>query len=202
MNMINRKLKIAPIDGDDVLAVLDRRLLKLETRRAVVTKLIIAIEKTTGASKDDASADLAQAEALLDDDGAKFVASRDRPMSQLDALHAERDVIDRALKIGRDRQYRLTTKRSGEIWAAHFTEIATIEKRRVFLAIELQKINRNREVLREKITAAGGAGFLSTDGGRFLEFGDVHDEVQWAANRLIADGIATKAEIEKARKDV
>ena len=35
MNMIARKLKPAPIDGDDVLAVLDRRLHELMARDAV-----------------------------------------------------------------------------------------------------------------------------------------------------------------------
>jgi hypothetical protein len=195
MNMIARKLKLAPIDGEDVLAVLDRRLRELDARRAVITETIIGLEKTTGAAV-GVSADLAQAEGLLT--GEKFVA-RDRPMSQLAALHAERETIDRALKIGRDRQHRLATERAGQVWADHFPQIAEVEKRRIFLAIELQKINKKREELRDKITAAGGAGFLSTDGVDLLEFGHVHDEVSWAAERLIADAIATRAEIERAR---
>jgi hypothetical protein len=199
MNMTLRKLKPAPIDGSDVLDVLDRRLRELDARRAVITEEIIGLEKTAGAAKSDISPDVAQAEALLMGD--KFVASRDRPFSRLAALHAERGVIDHALKIGRSRQHRLATERAGQVWADHFSQIAEVEKRRIFLAIELQKINRKREELREKITAAGGAGFLSTDGVDLLEFGHVHDEVSWAAERLITDGIATRAEIERAKND-
>jgi hypothetical protein len=199
MNMIARKLKPAPVDGDDVLAVLDRRIRELDARRAVITEEIIGLEKTAGAARGDISPDVAQAEAMLT--GEKFVASRDRPFSGLAALHAERGVIDHALKIGRSRQHRLAAERAGAIWARHFADIAEIEKRRVMLALELQRTNRARERLREKITKAGGAGFLSTDGVDLLEFGDGGDEVSWAAERLIADGIATRAEIERAKSD-
>ncbi len=198
MNMIARKLKLAPIDGGDVLAVLRRRLQELQVRREVITEEIIALEKTA-ATRIDVSTNQAQAEALLD--GAPFVASREKPISQLSALHAERDTIDRALKIGRSREHQLATERTTEIWAAHFDQIAEIEKRRVMRALELQATNRKRETLREKITAAGGAGFLSTDSVALLDLGRVDDEVSWAVERLIADGIATRAEIEKARSN-
>jgi hypothetical protein len=197
MNMIRKKPTAAPVDSDDVLAVLDARLRELDARRATITKQIITLEKTAGAGKFDASVDAAQAEALLQ--GVPFVGSRDRSLTQLSALHAERDVIDRALKIGRDRHQRLAMERVSRIWAEHFPQIAEIEKQRVFLALELQRINRQRETLRNKITAAGGAGFLSTDGLELLDIGDREDEVRRAAERLIADGIATAAEIGKAR---
>src|SRR4051794_12231054 len=78
--------------------------------------------------------------------------------------------------------------------------IAAIEKTRVLLAMELQKTNRAREHLREKIAAAGGAGYLTTDSVDLLGLGG-DDEVRWAVDRLITDGIATRAEIEKARSD-
>ncbi len=106
MNMIARKLKLAPIDGGDVLAVLRRRLQELQVRREVITEEIIALEKTTS-TRIDVSTDQAQAEALLD--GAPFVASRNKPISRLSALHAERDTIDRALNIGRSREHQLAT---------------------------------------------------------------------------------------------
>jgi len=196
--MISKKPKpAAPVDGDDVLAVLDHRLRELDARRAAITAQIITLEKTAGGGKLDAAVDVAQAQAVLD--GAQFVAFRGKPVSQLAALHAERDVIDRALTIGRDRQQRLAMERAGRIWAQHFPQIAEIEKRRVLLALELQRINRERETLRNKINAAGGAGFLSTDGVDLLDLGDREDEVRWASERLIADGIATRAEIDKAR---
>jgi hypothetical protein len=198
MNMIARKLKLAPVDGDDVIAVLNDRLRELEARRGVLTKKIIGLEKTA-VNRPEVSADMAQAEALLS--GAEFVASRDRPMSELSSLHAEREVIDRALKIGRSRSQELDIERATQIWVAHFDQIAKVEKRRVLLALELQRTNREREKLRETIMRAGGAGYLSTDSVDLLGLGEVEEEVKWAVERVIADGIATKAEIEKARLD-
>jgi hypothetical protein len=194
MNMIARKFKPALIDGDDVLAVLDRRLHELMARDAVLLKQQIMVEKTPSVATTDRSVE--RAEALLD--GSPFVVSREIQISQLDAIKAERHGIAAALKIGNSKKHRLATERAGQIWAEHFSEIAEIEKRRVFLAFELQRTNRAREKLREKITRAGGAGFLSTDGVDLLGLGELA-ELQWAANRLIADGIATTAEIEKAR---
>ena len=199
MSIIQKKSSSASAEADRVIADLTSRLRELDARDRDALEQIIAIEKTTGSAQVEAGADMAQAEALLE--GKKFVASREKPVSQLAALYAERKVIAHALKIGGNRLHLLTTARSAEIWASHFAEIAEMEKKRVFLALELQRTNRAREKLRAKITKAGGAGYLSTGGVRFLEFGDVHDEVSWAASRLIADSIATKTEIEKARSD-
>lgn len=199
--MITKKSQSAsaPFDGNDELARLTQRCSELRARRRVVHETIITVEKTTAIAQFDVTADIAQAEALLN--GAQFVASREKPVSQLAALYAERDVIDRALKIGESRIHILATERAGQIWESYVPEIAAIEKRRVLLVLELQRTNRAREKLREKITKAGGAGFLSTDGVEFLGFGDEYAEIKWAANRLIVDGIATAAEIEKARSD-
>jgi hypothetical protein len=199
MSMLPKKSPSAAADADRAIADLKSRLRELDARDRAALDLIISIEKTTGSAQVDAGTDVAQAEALLE--GKKFVAPRDKPISQIAALHAERKVIAHALKIGGARLQHLTTERSAEIWASHFSEIAEVEKRRVMLALELQRTNRAREKLRERINKAGGAGFLSTDGIDLLGFGDVHDEIQWAANRLIADGIATRGEIEKARSD-
>ena len=199
MNIV-RKSPSAAADRDRAISNLISRLRELDARDRDVLEQIIAIEKTTGSAQVEAGADMAQAEAMLE--GKKFVASREKPVSQLAALHAERKAIAHAVKIGGSRLQLLTTARSAKIWAAHFSEIAEIEKRRVFLALELQRLNRARTKLREKIaTEARGPGFLTTDGVDILGFGDVHDEIQWAANRLIADGIATRAEIAKARSD-
>jgi hypothetical protein len=197
MNMIARKLKLAPIDGADVLAVLDLRLRELDARDAAITEEIIGLEKTAGAARFDAGVDVAQAEALLD--GAGYTPARDKPVSQLVALHTEREVIRRALRIGRDRQHRLATERAGQIWADYFPQIAEVEKRRVLLALDLQRVNRARETLREKITKAGGAGFLPSDSVDLLGLGDLDDEVRWATERLIADGICSRSEIDRAK---
>jgi hypothetical protein len=199
MNII-RKSPSAAADRDRAISDLISRLRELDVRDRDALDQIIAIEKTTGSAQVEAGADMAQAEALLE--GKKFVASREKPVSQLAALHAERKVIAHASKIGGSRLHRLTTERAAEIWASHFAEIAEMEKKRVFLALELQRVNRSRERLREKINnEARGPGFLATDGVDLLGLGDVHDEIQWAVNRLVADKITTKAEIEKARSD-
>jgi hypothetical protein len=196
MSMIPKK---SPSDSDRAIADLTSRIGEMTAREKELLERQITIETTTGASKSEVGADAAQTEALLN--GTPFVASRDRPMSQLSEIVAERAALARALKIGAERLSRLTTERAERIWATHFAEIAEIEKRHVMLVFELQRTNRAREKLREKITKAGGAGFLSTDGVEFLGFGDEYAEIQWAANRLISDGVATRAEIEKARSD-
>jgi hypothetical protein len=197
MNMTLRKLKPAPIDGSAVLAVLKLRLRELQARRDAITKLIINLDSTTAVSRVEVNADVAQAEALLN--GEQFVASRDKPMSQLAALHAERDVIDRALKLGGSRAHQLEIERATEVWAAHFDQIAEVEKRRVLLALQLQRANRDREKLRETIMRAGGAGYLSTDSVDLLGLGEVEEEVKWAIERVITDGICTRAEIERVK---
>jgi hypothetical protein len=199
MSMIPRKSQSAAADADRAISDLTSRIGEIQAGRGVVHETILKGEKTAIASQFDVTADIAQAEALLK--GAPFVASREKPISQLTALYAERDARDRALKIGGAQLHLLTTARAAEIWANHFAEIAEIEKRRVMLVFELQRTNRARETLRAKIEKAGGAGYLSTDGAEFLGFGDEFAEIQWAANRLIADGVATRAEIEKARSD-
>jgi hypothetical protein len=186
------------IDDEAELARLTLRCSEMRARRDVVHETILTVEKTS-APFDGRAADIAQAEAVLN--GAPFVASRERPITQLAALFAERDVLDGALKMGSSQIQVLATERAERIWASHFAEIAEIEKRRMTLVFELQRTNRAREKLREKITKAGGAGFLSTDGVEFLGFGDEYAEIQWAANRLVADGIATASEIKRARSD-
>jgi hypothetical protein len=201
MSMIPKKSQSAsaPIGGDDELAKITQRCDELDIRRGVVHETIITVEKNSAPAQSNVNVDIEKAEALLA--GAPFVASRDKPLSQLVALYAERDTIDRALKLGRDRAYILSTARSAAIWANHFAETSEIEKRRMWLVFELQRTNRARETLRRKITKAGGAGYLSTDGVEFLGLGDEYDEIKWASRRLIADGIATRGEIEKARSD-
>ena len=195
--MISRKLRAtsAPIDGSDVLAVLRGTLRELQARRDDITQQIVALEKTSAHRTDNP--DISRAEALLD--GEPFAVSRDRPVSQLAVLHAERDTIDQALKIGGSRAHQMEIERATEIWAAHFDQIAAIERRRVTLALQLQRTNREREKLRETIMKAGGAGYLSTDLVDLLGLGEVEEEVAWAVERVIADKICTRAEIEKVK---
>jgi hypothetical protein len=96
-----RKLKstAAPVSVEDEINVLARRVAELDERDSALTRQIVHLEKTTS-SKLDRSGDVAAAEALLG--GEKFDATRNRaPISELAALHAEREVVRRALKIGR-----------------------------------------------------------------------------------------------------
>jgi hypothetical protein len=201
MNMNVRKLEpVQTADGGDVLAVLERRLSQLEARRTAITQAIITLERTASTAREGVTADeVARAEALLDGRVVTFPTEKQVP--EIAKLYAERNLVDRALTIGRSKQHKLATEKAGEIWAAHFAEISELEKKRIALALELQKINRAREALRQKITRAGGAGFLSSDGVDLLGLGDVHDEVRWAAERLVADGICSRAEIEKASRN-
>jgi hypothetical protein len=199
MNTTAKILPLAPANAEEELTRLRRRLGELDTRRNALTRLLIEAEKTVGAPGDHFNSDLAQAEALLD--GKKFIPSREKPLSTTAALRAERDAIDAALKIGRSREHRLAEERAVAIWASHFAEIAKIEKHRIALAIELQLVNRAREKLREKILAEGGAGCFATDGVDLLGFVDSGDDVHWAAQRLIADQICSRSEIEKAISD-
>jgi hypothetical protein len=201
MNMLNRKpSRLAPADDNtDVIAALHRRIVEMQDDDKADLERQIALEGTAGpAGAEGNAANLAQAEEFLS--GAEFTM-RDKPASLLATLVARRQVRALALKIAGSRHTQLAAERAAQIWQSHFAEIAEMEKRRVLLAIELQRTNRAREQLREKITKAGGTGFLSSDGVDLLGFGDAHDEIQWAANRLVADGIATVAEIEKARSD-
>jgi hypothetical protein len=134
-----RKLKstAAPVIAEDEINVLARRVAELDARDAAITGRILHLEKTTS-TKLDRSADVAAAEALLG--GEQFDARHSRePMTELAALHAEREVVRRALKLGRDRLHRLKEARAEEIWASYFNEIAEIERRRVLLAIENAK---------------------------------------------------------------
>jgi hypothetical protein len=186
-------------EGEDELARLTLRCREIRALRSLVHERILVVDNTSATAQFDAIADSAQAEAMLK--GAPFVASLSPPVSQLAVLYAELHAWDRALKIGEERIHILATARAAQIWESYSSETAEVEKKRMFLVFELQRTNRAREKLRAKITAAGGAGYLSTDGVEFLGFGDEYAEIQWAANRLIADGICTKAEIEKARSD-
>jgi hypothetical protein len=199
-NMIPKKAAQAIAADEAELAGLKRRISEMDSRAREVLEIQINLEKTSAAADNfAASSDHAAAEALLA--GAKFVATRERPVSPLDAIYAEKKTLAHAIKIGNARLHILTTERAERIWAAHLPELAAIEKRRIMTAFELQRINRAREVLREKVAKAGGAGYLSTDGVELLGLGG-DAEINWAAKRLIADGICTKAEIEKARADV
>jgi hypothetical protein len=193
-----RKLKpaAAPVSLEDEIAALDRRIFEMEAEGRAEHEVLVQQEKMS-LSKLAASADLAEAEAFLK--GEKFDPTRARPMPEVAALRAKAEVRRRAIKIAQDRLHKLREARAEQISASFFNEVAALEKQRVMLAIELQKINRKRETLREKITAAGGGPFLMTDGADLLGLGDRIDEVSWAVDRLVADAAATRAEIDKAR---
>jgi hypothetical protein len=201
MNMIPLKKQraaapAAPVSGPQVLAALDRRLAELDAREALLLEQQIILEQSSAASASpEAEADAAQAQQVLD--GADVVVRRERPLSRLEAIRAERKLIQLALKIGSSEKHRLLEQRAAEIWAARFSEIAAMERRRVQLALDLQRLNRAREKLRDDLVRAGGAGYFPTDGAALLELGDRDDEVQWAAARLICDGVASPAEVEE-----
>src|SRR5258708_252460 len=116
MNMIAKKLMrstaLSPVDPSDVLALLDRNLAELDARDKILLETQISLEKTSSMVASDAHADVAQAEAVLA--GVKFIATRERPMAQLEAVIAERKVIKRALELGVSRRHRLLIERGTE----------------------------------------------------------------------------------------
>lgn len=197
MNMnVHAKKPVAPAVGADVLAALDRRLGELQTERAALLERLIVAEKTVSTARGDTPNDAEKAQSLLD--GGKFTLSREMPFPLVAALRAELNLFDAALKIGRSQQHRLAAERATEIWTSFWAEIAAIELRRVTLALQLQSVDRQREQLRDRIAKAGGAGFLVTDGPELLGLGGSRDDVQWCVDRLVADGVATRRELEKA----
>jgi hypothetical protein len=195
---ILKKLKSADEPAEDQIAVLQRRLAELDARDRALTQKILDSE-SSAVSKSGRNNDLAAAEALLD--GKLFDARAQLPLSDLMVLHKERDGVRLALKIGRERLARLQEERAEAITASFLGEITAIERSRVSAALALQKVNRQREQLRDKIRAAGGHPFLPTDGAQLLELGDRDDEVRWAVERVIADGIMTAVELERLKND-
>src|SRR5579872_2507700 len=111
MNVLARK-PTAPADTDDVLAVLEKRLRELDADDKSTTEEILLIEKTVG-NRTDSSADTERAEALLD--GETLSPSSEKPIPRLTALHAKRDLIRRALDIGRSRAHRLAIEKATQI---------------------------------------------------------------------------------------
>jgi hypothetical protein len=146
---ILKKLKSADDAAtEDQITVLQRRIAEMQLRDGVLTKQVLDFEKSAS-SKPHYGTEHAEAEALLE--GKLFDARQRLPISQLAALHAERDVLRRALKIGNDRLARLMDERAEVITASFLGEITQIERSRVSAALALQKVNRQREALRDKI---------------------------------------------------
>jgi hypothetical protein len=190
--------KSTTVDGTALLDVLSGRLTELEDRRRVVIEEIIEVERTV--PRDDGGTVSIVEHGLAMLERGEFSPSREKPLTAIARLRAERDTIDAALKIGRSREHQAFLQRAGDIYAEHFDEIRTLEKRRVPLAVELQAVNRSREALRERLDRAGCPGrSLPTDSASLLGLGDVHDMTAWALNRVVADGIVSRDEIEKAK---
>lgn len=185
----------SPISGQDVLDVLTRRLAFLETERKGKHETLLGLEKTNAGRT--TSPDVDKANALLD--GEPLVVGQVM-LSQIAALREEIRIIDNALRIGRLRHEQLSAERAGEIWAAHFEEISSLEKARLDAALEIQKINRKREVLRDKLREAGAGPFLPSDNVELLGPGDRVDEVAEAAERLVWAKVIAPSYLEKARR--
>ncbi|UFX41714.1 hypothetical protein HAP47_0020600 [Bradyrhizobium sp. 41S5] len=182
----------SPVDGEDMLAALDRRLSTIEAD----DNELRAAELALGDYSPNGSRLTEAAEALLA--GTEFDPNAN-VVSQLDAIRKKRAVIRRALEIGYSQRERLLVERAGSIFASFFPEVAELERRRLMTVLQLQRINREREGLREKILAAGGTPYLPTDGVEFLGIGDIQDQTWECCERAISNGVVSRAEIEKAR---
>src|SRR5215475_12115321 len=91
-----RKLKstAVPVSVEGEITVLLRRLAELDAEDKADTELLLQLEKTASWSKSAANADHAEAEAFVA--GEKFDPRRARPMPEITALHAKREVRRRA----------------------------------------------------------------------------------------------------------
>jgi hypothetical protein len=62
-----------------------------------------------------------------------------------------------------------------------------------------RELERKIEQASRIVSRPAGRVVLPTDGVDLLAFGRVDDEATWAAERLITDGVCTRAEIERAK---
>lgn len=166
----------------------------LDARDKELLERLLRLEKSSLGASGTAEKELT--ESLLA--GEKFVIGPPLP-SEIEAIRLERKEIAKALRVGLARLTDYQNELAAKIREGFFDEIAEMERERVFLAIRLQRIDVARETLREKLGKAGAATFLSTDDIYFLDLPSTNDQVHLAGERLIADGCATRAEIDKAR---
>ncbi|MGY4504212.1 DNA-binding protein [Bradyrhizobium sp. GM24.11] len=194
-----RKRNVAsPVDDgeDDRLSVLERQLAKIEADDKALFEVQLSLEENSGGVGSTSRLTEA-ARALLD--GSDYDPNANS-ISQLEMVRKKRAVSRRAMEIGCIDRDRLLIERAEKIFASFSVDVAEIERRRIMAALELQGINRQRERLREKIRSAGGGGSLPSDGRDLLGLGESYDEeVNWCVERIIASGVATRAEIERAR---
>ncbi|WP_369723866.1 hypothetical protein AB8Z38_07370 [Bradyrhizobium sp. LLZ17] len=191
-----RKKTASLVDYEDApLAALDRKIAKIESDDQALFEVQLSLEESSGGGTASRLTDAARA--LLD--GTDYDPTANS-ISQLEIVCKKRAVYRRAFEIGRVAREHLLVERGDRIFASFSSEIAEIERRRIMAALDLQRINRQREQLRENIRSAGGGGSLPTDGRELLGVGETYDEeVNWCVERLIAAGIVSSAEIEKAK---
>ncbi|MFB9262276.1 hypothetical protein ACFFWD_03690 [Bradyrhizobium erythrophlei] len=195
---LRKKPVAAPVDGEvDRLAALERQLAKIEADDKALFEVQLALEESS--SGFSASRLTEAARALLS--GTDYDPTANS-ISQLEIVRKKRAVYLRAQEIGRFERNQLLIERAEKIFASFSADVAEIERRRIMMVLELQRINREREQLRENIRSAGGGGSLPTDGIELLGIGDRQDEIWECCERAIARGVVSRAEIEKARSDV
>ncbi len=173
-------------------------------RRAVVIKGIVALEKKGVKPAVDDPGNSLDAEALslladLESAAPKRAAS---PGAQLAAFFHERDVIDRALAIGRirlaqayaDRVQAMLDAGAGNDWRELLRQTAIV-------VAQLQELNRRRRDLRATLSAGAGVPILPCDGFRLLGVGEPSsdrgaDEANRYLEAAVAAGIITKRELD------
>ena len=192
--MITRKSKPAVISlAVGALAKLDERLRMLEREDQALLDAELSLDQS-GNSRSSLTED---AKAVLA--GGDFDPSAN-PLSQREYVRKKRAVIARAMQLGNSERERLLIEQSATVWSGFFDEIAELERRPLLAAMTLQKLNRDREELRERVRLAGGGQYLPGDGIELLGVGERADEEPFLlGDRLVATGVMTSAEWERAK---
>jgi hypothetical protein len=192
--MISRKSKPVVVSlADAALAKLDERMKTLAKQDEALREADKSMEHSGGRSSitEDAKAVLA---------GGDFDPTAN-PLSQREFVQKKRAVISRAMQLGNSERERLLIERAATVWSEFFEEIAELERRRLLAALTVQKLNREREELRERIRLAGGGLYLPGDGFEMLGIGErADDEPLVLGDRLVGTGVMTPAEWEHAKR--
>jgi len=191
---------------DPARLAVDDRIAEIEVRRSAVVTEILALEKKGVKPEAEPVGDSLDVEAM------RLLISIVPPSTdkvsrgvRLAALHRERDVIDRALAIGRVRQIQAHADRVNQMVAAGAgTDWAELQRQRALAVSLLWTLNRRIHELRRRLTSVAGTPSLIADGFALLGVGDktTFDRACAQANdfvdAVVKAGVVTRGEIENA----
>lgn len=183
----------------DVLDALDRRLQKIDARRAAATNEILALEGAgivAQAAEPVPDVEL-EARKLLAG-GGPFAIPDPSLGVRLFNLHREREFIDRALEIGRRESFRVSIEKAAAVIVAGDAEWRAIARRRALAIAEVRRTDGAATKLRERMTADAGGGVvvgLPVDSGLIPLFGAHQLRLEGFLARAIEAGVVTQKEV-------